>query len=116
MLKGSQASDISSTWSSPEFDDSQWLERSAPFWYGDGAGGTILTDMQNNYSTLYLRTRFTATNTERISALHMNVDYDDGFIVWLNGKIILRRNAPVTPSYDAFAPANHESGSPESFS
>jgi hypothetical protein len=115
ILKGSQASDLSSGWSSLEFNDNQWLERNAPFWYGDGSGGTELSDMRYNYSTLFLRKSFTATNVERISTLTLNVDYDDGFIVWINGKSILRRNAPVVESYNAFAPANHESGSPETF-
>ena len=41
-LKGSQAAGISSEWKNSVFDDTGWSTGNAPFWYGDGTGGTEL--------------------------------------------------------------------------
>jgi hypothetical protein len=114
-LKGSDATTLASNWMEPGFDDSSWETGMAPFWYGDGAGGTVLEDMQNSYSTLYLRSTFSADNVLSLKELEISVDYDDGFVMWINGTEILRQNTPAEPGYDAFALANHESGQAESF-
>lgn len=111
-LKGSGAVGLAADWRSADFDDTGWEQGMAPFRYGDGTGGTELTDMPNNYSTVYLRTKFTAVGTAFIKTIHFNVDYDDGFIVWINGHEAIRRSAPQTPAYDTFAIENHESGTP----
>lgn len=114
-LKGNEASDLAADWKVTDFDDSGWSNGLAPFWYGDGAGGTVLTDMKGNYSTLYLRSEFSAGNIQQLKELIFYIDYDDGFVIWVNGGEILRQNAPSILSYDAFAPVNHESGVPETF-
>ncbi len=95
------------------FDDSNWPEGDAPFRYGDGQGGTVLYDMQYNYSTLYLRASFTASQVNDLNQIQFTVDYDDGFVIWINGIEAFRRNAPDILSYNAFAPDHHESGIPE---
>ncbi|MFB6341423.1 CotH kinase family protein [Saccharicrinis sp. FJH62] len=110
-LKGSGASNLSDNWTAIDFDDSSWSTAQSPFRYGDGTGGTNLTDMQGNYSTVYLRTAFNASEIKNISKITLNVDYDDGFIVWINGSEIVTVNAPDNPAYNATAIANHESGS-----
>lgn len=115
-LKGKDASNISTQWNSVGFDDSSWETGQAPFRYGDGTGGTVLSDMQNSYSTLYLRKQFYLSDTNGITSLNITVDYDDGFILFLNGQEISRYNAPDNPKYNSFAPENHESGTPISFS
>lgn len=115
ILKGSQAENLPSNWYTAEFDDSYWTMETTPVWYGDGLGGTELTDMRYNYSTVYFRTHFTVTNPGLISTLYLRVNYDDGFIVWINGKKAHSQNAPALPSYNAFAPENHESGEAETF-
>jgi hypothetical protein len=114
-LKGSEASGLSIDWMNADFDYSGWATGLAPFWYGDGAAGTVLIDMQGNYSTLYLRSAFMAENIQQIKELLFNIDYDDGFVLWINGEEVLRQNAPSVLSYNALAPINHESGSPETF-
>ncbi|MBN1118831.1 MAG: CotH kinase family protein [Bacteroidales bacterium] len=115
FLKGSEALSLSSNWMQPGFDDSSWPTASAPFWYGDGSGGTEITDMMNAYSTFYLRTTFDAATVKNINQINVSTDYDDGFIVWVNGQEAFRRYAPEIPSYNAFATELHESGTPENF-
>lgn len=112
-LKGKDASSITSSWSGPGYDASSWQEGPAPFRYGDGAGGTELTDMAGSYTTLYLKTGFTATNAAQIKKITVTADYDDGFIIWINGIRALSVNAPATPAAGSVAPGNHESGTGE---
>ena len=114
-MKGSQGDTISSNWVDTEYADINWPLGNAPFWYGDGSEGTLLDDMQNNYSTLYLRGTFIATDIHLLSSIQFTIDYDDGFILWINGGEVLRQNAPLLPGFDAFAPVNHESGVAEFF-
>jgi hypothetical protein len=112
LLKGSDATTLSSDWMQPGFDDSAWNTGFSPFWYGDGSGGTELTDMQGAYSTIYLRAEFTAENTELLHDIDYYIDYDDGFVIWINGVRALAQNAPTTISNNSYALVNHESGTP----
>jgi hypothetical protein len=115
-LKGSDAVSLPGTWKNPGFDDSGWLSGNAPFRYGDGTGGTELTDMApDGYSTIYLRSTFECTNKDLIAALKITADYDDGFILYINGTEALRCNAPASPFYNSLAPVTHESGFGEEY-
>ncbi len=116
FLKGSSAATLQSNWVQPDFDDSKWSSGAAPFWYGDGSGGTNLTDMQNHYSTVYLRNTFQFENNGTIDKIVFRVNYDDGFIIWINGRKTIKMNAPDFPKYNSLATGHHESGSYEQFS
>lgn len=110
-LKGKDAAALSSTWYSPEFVDSGWLTGFAPFRYGDGAGGTLLSDMLNSYTTVYLRGTFEVVNAEFIDEITISADFDDGFIVWINGVFACSENAPSTPGYNSTSTDLREAGS-----
>ncbi len=112
-LKGKDAVLLPANWINPGYNYSTWATGNAPFRFGDGASGVELSDMQNNYSTLCLRSTFLSTNSALIKQVLFTVDYDDGFVIWINGVMILSKNAPASLVYNAFAPANHESGSGE---
>lgn len=112
-LKGKDASGISTGWMSPAFNTAGWSTGNAPFRYGDGVSGVELTDMINSYTTLYLRSVFECTSKDLINKVVFTVDYDDGFVIWINGIEAIRRNAPSTLSYNATAPLSHESGTGE---
>lgn len=114
-LKGGEADSLGTDWASPDFDHTSWPKGNAPFRYGDGTGGTVLADMQYSYSTLYLRTTFNASNVDKLGDVSFTIDYDDGFVIWINGQEILKKNAPENMSPSSFATINHESGTPEVF-
>jgi hypothetical protein len=110
--------------------DSSWTTGNGGFGYNTDAATpgetalcqTLLPDMKsvnaggapNNYSTLYIRRSFEITNavapTER---LILTMDYDDGFVAYLDGVELLRGNAGgtvgVEPGVGALAPGSHES-------
>lgn len=100
----------SSSWVTLGFDDSMWLVGSCPFWYDDSVtrAGTHLTDMQENYTTVYLRKKFTVSNPSMVTRLRFDFSIDDGYIVWVNGVEVNRYNAPVGafPANNTVAPAS----------
>ncbi|MFY9153281.1 MAG: CotH kinase family protein, partial [Prolixibacteraceae bacterium] len=44
-----------------------------------------------------------------------SVNFDDGFIIWINGKEAIRVNAPDNPAYNSFSIDQHESGTVETY-
>jgi hypothetical protein len=78
---------------------------------------TILSDMlgssATNYSTFYIRRTFTIdAGADTNAHLLLTVDFDDGFIAWLDGVYITNRlvtGAPAEPAFTAVSSANHES-------
>jgi len=111
----SEPSSPVTAWSLPSFDDTAWTSGSAPFGFGDPPLGTDLSQMdppmRANYSTFYLRRTFEVAEALDIHNLHALVDYDDGFIAWVNGVEVLRVNAPgFQVPYDGMAITGHESG------
>jgi len=89
-------------WREPDFDDSGWSSGNAPFGYGDGPYGTALADMRSNYPSLYMRRTFQVANPSLVTEAKLDMRYDDGFIVWLNGVEVARLN--VTGSPGTFVP------------
>jgi len=87
-------------WRQLNFDDSSWYEGQTSIGYGDSDDNTILNDMQNNYSTIYLRHKFTVTNVNEIETLKLRVYVDDGCIIWINGTEVARLN--VSNSFKAY--------------
>jgi hypothetical protein len=114
-LKGKSATGLPANWMTNSYTPIGWTKGNAPFHYGDGAGGTLISDMQNNYSSIYLRSGFTCQSISNLDDVSFSANYDDGFIVWINGEKVLSVNAPVTPAYNSFALDQHESGSFETF-
>ncbi|HQJ53747.1 MAG TPA: CotH kinase family protein, partial [Planctomycetota bacterium] len=100
-----EASSPGDAWRADAFDDEAWLSGRAPFGYGEPIDfGTELSDMRHNYTTLFLRRAFTVASPDAVNDLAADVHYDDGFILWINGREVLRVNAPAVPAYDAVAP------------
>ncbi|HKQ36862.1 MAG TPA: Ig-like domain-containing protein, partial [Verrucomicrobiae bacterium] len=87
-------------WRQLNFDDSSWSNSPAPFFFGDPytnatITGTLLSDMLNNYTTIFLRHEFTINNRGNITNLLLNAQSDDGFIAWINGVEVRRYNVPA---------------------
>ena len=80
---------------------------------GDPLGGLIRTDltgsMQGHNATLLVRIPFGIPVEEMpaLDRLTLRLKYDDGFVAYLNGIEIARRNAPATPFWNSTATAEH---------
>ena len=88
-------------WKAMNFEDSEWEEGPSGFGYGDSDDMTKLSDMrfyeatadepeQPGYLSLFIRRKFQLRNLAEIKQLILRVDYDDGFIAYLNGRDIAR--------------------------
>jgi len=102
FVKGTaEASAPVTAWRAPLFDDSNWSNAPAPFFFGDPYGsaanpGTVLTDMSGNYNSVYLRRTFNVQNAGPITNLLLSAQSDDGFIAWINGVEVARSaNVPA---------------------
>ena len=86
--------------------------------YGDDDDNTILPD---GTLSIYLRHEFIITDTSDIANAMLSIDYDDGFIAYLNGNVIaLNGFAEGSPEYDELSGIDHEAamyfgGAPENF-
>ncbi len=77
----------------------------------NGFGGSVATDigpeMTNHNASAYLRIPFSAADGASFNALKLRIQYNDGFIAYLNGVEIARRNAPANPQWNSSATAQH---------
>lgn len=80
-------------WNQPDFDDSTWKSGRAGFGYGDGDDRTVLRDMRGKYTSVYVRTAFELMEGQGIESLYLYVNFDDGFVAYLNGKKIAAASA-----------------------
>jgi Right handed beta helix region len=76
--------------------DGTWSTGPGGFGYGDDAivgEATRLTDMMGQYTTFYIRKSFEISSPVDANAhLLLKVDYDDGFVAYLDGAEIQRAN------------------------
>lgn len=91
-------------WWEAAYDDSQWSSGTTPIGFGYGDISTNVSGaVQGKTPTLYLRHNFTASSSQASSSqtLTLQIDYDDSFIAYLNGKEVARRDAaaPGSPHY-----------------
>ena len=87
-------------WATSSFDDSAWPAGIGPVGFDASSppdylvGTDLLAQMRNITPSVYVRNRFTATAAEADSAfpLSLEVDFDDGMIVYLNGTEVFPDN------------------------
>lgn len=105
-------SDPGTSWKSISFDDSSWLEGQGGIGYSDNDDNTVISAV----ISLFMRIHFNVTDTANIKELLFHMDYDDGFIAYINEIEIARAGLTGNPpAYDAAA-ANHEAeGTPVGF-
>ena len=101
-------------WATSGFADGGWEIGNAGFGYGDGDDTTLIDDMQGSYVSLYIRTSFDVEDPRQLVGLTLTVDYDDGFVAFLNGSEVARANVDAS-SFDDTALGSHEAGTPETF-
>ena len=97
-----QGEDLGEGWLAADYDDSTWPEGPAQLGYGDGDEATVLVDAEPNYPSAYFRTEFTL-DAEPVGAA-LQVLFDDGASVWINGQQVWSINIDDT-SYGAFSSA-----------
>ncbi len=108
------ASTPADAWRQVDFVDSHWEMGPAGFGFGDDDDATVLNDMLGRYATVYIRQEFPVASVTPNAAVELTIDYDDGFIAYLNGKEVARRGMSAgTATYQTLAAISHEAGTPE---
>src|SRR4030042_2006893 len=73
--------------------------------------------MPSRYATVYIRKGFSLASVVPNATVVLTIDYDDGFIAYLNGKEVARRSMPPgAATYQTLASLSHEAGTPETIS
>ncbi|TXD48973.1 MULTISPECIES: CotH kinase family protein [unclassified Polaribacter] len=81
-------------WKTLNFEDSSWSSGNSGFGYNDEDDATRIPI---GTKSIYLRKKFTVGNLSNISSLILDVDYDDAFVAYINGKEIARANINGNP-------------------
>lgn len=105
-------------WYQSSFADSGWSSGIGGLGYADNDDATVVSGC----NSLYLRTQVNVTDLSLIKKLILDIDYDDAFILYING-VECARSPNVTgafPSYNTTLTIDHEAkmysgGSPERF-
>src|SRR5574343_330107 len=94
-------------WISPSFDASTWNTGPGGFGFGDSDDNTALP---NGTISVYQRITFNIVDVSLLTKAIFNMDYDDGFVAYLNGVEIARNGLSGTgqPSYNQLASISHE--------
>ena len=80
------------TWTRLEYDDSAWPVGVTELGFGDGDEDTVLAAGRVTY---YFRRGFTVANPGALAGFHLRFKRDDGIVVHLNGREIIRDNMPA---------------------
>jgi len=93
-------------WNTSTFDDQNWLQGQGGVGYGDNDDRTEISASLS----VFLRKKFIITNREKIKDAILHVDYDDGFVAYLNGVEIARANMgnQATVTYSQASAGLHE--------
>ncbi len=89
--------------------EGKWSMGPAGFGYADGDDATVFEGMRNRYTSLAIRCRIAPRKPDPGARLVLRVNYDDGFIAWLDGREIARRNV-VESGGVARAAGSHDAG------
>jgi len=91
-------------WEDLAFDDNSWSTGNAHLGYGDGDETTTIN---SNTYTGYFRQEFNVSDHTLYSDIDLDLIYDDGAVVYLNGIEVWRVNMPGgTINYGTFASSN----------
>lgn len=80
-------------WFDPEFDASGWPSGPSPMGFGfSGVATDLRAQMFNRTPTLYVRRTFEVPDAvaARESVVRLRIDFDDGFVCFLNGREVAR--------------------------
>jgi hypothetical protein len=106
-------SGIENSWTAENFPgESGWSSGTYGIGYETGTGAQDLfqTTVPAGTRSVYTRSTFNLANPGAITSMFLGVDYDDGYVAWINGTEVSRSTSmPAgTPAWDT-TPASHES-------
>ena len=110
------AGNIDPSWQWVGFDDSAWASGTLGIGFDSSGSYTpaigldLGTAMLNANPSAYLRVPFTVPDPYDLKLLTLSLRYDDGFVAYLNGTEVMRRNAPTILNWNSAATSAHGAG------
>ena len=97
---------LDTNWRNNSFNDASWSSGNGGIGFGDGDDNTTISSTVS----VMMRKTFTVPDTSQILKAILIMDYDDGFVAYLNGVEIVRANLVGTPrpAWNALASSSHE--------
>lgn len=92
-------------WNELTFNDEAWLSGPSGFGYEASSGyqaciATNLTDMRGSYYSVYARKLFWVEDPARMTELELTMEWDDGYILYINGVPVNSQNPPDPIAYN----------------
>jgi hypothetical protein len=103
---------IGLTWTQPDFDDTSWQLGVYGVGYEtqSGAENLIQTAVAPGTSSVFTRARFVVEDVGAVQNLFLGLDYDDGWVAWVNGVEVARSvSMPAGPPAWNTPSGRHES-------
>ena len=116
--------ELALAWTELNFADQGWMSGTTGVGYDNNVSGVDYNPllglnvggMFNVNQTVYIRVPFVITNVAELDTLTLRMQFDDGFIAYLNGgSLIASENAPTPPLYTSAATANRADGTAVTF-
>jgi len=105
-------------WNTLSFDDNSWKQGAGGLGYNDNDDATQVEAV----ASLYLRKTFQVSDLSQVEKLLLDIDYDDGFVAYLNGFEVARSSnvTAVPPAYNSGTSIDREAlmyngGTPEQY-
>src|SRR5262249_5786828 len=104
---------LGTNWIAPRFDDSSWHRglnglgyEATPDIFAPFLKTDVLELMYERAPSCYIRLPFLVSNLGDVAQTALRVQFDDGFVAWLNGVEVARSNAPPVLRWNSEATAN----------
>ena len=93
-------------WTQKDFNDSSWRQGAGQLGYGDGDEGTALRVTSPAQTSVYFRKKFIVSGA--ITEANLNVLFDDGIAVFINGTQVFARNVEKGLGHERYASSSTE--------
>ena len=104
---------LGTTWATAAFDDAGWTDVTTGIGYerNDGYQDLFQTDvgaaMFDINTSAYLRMPFNLDDPDAVFSIELDMQYDDGYVAYINGQEIARKNAPDDVQWNSEATDAH---------
>jgi hypothetical protein len=106
---------LGTTWTNINFDPAAngFTQGKAAVGYDTNTSGVnynphIKTQLPTGTTSAYVRMEFDLTNAAVITALNLNLKYDDGVVIYINGNLITSDLAPGSLAWNSVATGNQD--------
>lgn len=102
-------------WTNPNFKEtSSWKSGRSGFGFqrsGTSLSGLIKTKVSTSKRVIWTRKKFSVKDQDTLGSLILRIQFDDGFIAYLNGEKVASANALNNPKYNSYATSNNNENS-----